>query len=126
MSEKPASNHELTPEQAADVIRYYNDAENAWFRQHGQRDKVHLGQSALHTTMSKESITGDGVPALTSHEMGRGMDYISPPERKKPKATDEMIDHIVDTQNVSYYVAIEMLRAEGYDVSDYVRNSPKS
>lgn len=66
----------LTGEQAADVIRYYHDGDNHRSRERGWRDKVSLGQSALHTTMVRHSIQPDGEPLLTLAAMDSGLKYI--------------------------------------------------
>lgn len=116
MSEK-YSGSELTPEQSADVIKYFHDSENAQYRQNGWRDKISIGQSAIHTTRSRESITLDGIPALTNSEMGKGLNYIIEVP-KKPKLTDEMLDAAVDKMNLSYDAARRMFEQEGYDTSD--------
>ncbi len=110
--------NELTPQQAADVIQYYNDGENAQSRQKGWKDKVPLGQSAIHTTRERESLLPTGTPILTNDEMGRGLDHLTsePPQSTRPKATDEMLDTIVDRQNVSYDDARRILRSRGFDV----------
>lgn len=67
----------LTSWQAADVIQYYHAGENQRSRERGWRDKVSLGQSALHTTMTRHSIQPNTEPLLTLDEMDAGLRYIS-------------------------------------------------
>lgn len=74
--ERELTGKALTGEQAADVIRYYHAGDNHRSRERGWRDKVSLGQSALHTTMMRHSIQPGGEPLLTLAEMDSGLKYI--------------------------------------------------
>lgn len=98
---------QLTPEQAADVVRYYHDGENRYARDRGWKDKVPLGLAALHAAQPEHSILPDNRPLLTYAEMGQGVEYIEQQSKagEQPDITPEQqtaIDHIVDTQGCSY------------------------
>ena len=78
----------LTPEQAADVIRYFHDSENHEARRNGWRDHTSLGLAALHAASDDHSILPDETPILTFGEMGAGLRYLEgndpPDEGKNP------------------------------------------
>lgn len=79
MSERKPSS--LTPEQAADVIRYYHDGNNAEARRNGWSDKVALGRSAIQTILKRQTIIpqreGEQPQAtLTPDEMHEGLNLI--------------------------------------------------
>lgn len=76
----------LTPKQAADVIKYYHDAENGSYRQRGFPDKVSLGLAALHAAQAKHSLLLNGPPALTLDEMTEGLQYQQ--DQAKPTPAD--------------------------------------
>jgi hypothetical protein len=104
-------NPQLPAEQAADVIQFYNDVENKRSREHGWKDKVSLGQSAMHTTSPQHSIVPDGASMLTYSEMEAGMEHIeNPPKSDKYWAR---VDEVVDKQNVPYEKAKRIVEAEG-------------
>lgn len=69
--------HNLTPEQAADVVNYYYFGANAESRAGGWRDKVPIGQAAVQATLKRHSILPEGNPMLTPEEMSAGLKYIS-------------------------------------------------
>lgn len=95
----------LTPEQAADVIRYFNFAENEERSRRGLLGGVAMGLSAIHATKAEHSFLPDSKPLLTRQEMGAGMDLIEKQEEDEPEFTEDewrRIEHIVDTRGVSY------------------------
>lgn len=103
----------LTPDQAADVIRYYNDNENKEYRARGWKDKVPLGQSAIHTAMPPHTILpppDDTTPTLTWQEMEAGRNHIENPP-KSDKYYDRL-DELVD-KGFTYDDARRKLDAEG-------------
>lgn len=103
MSEK------LTPQQAADVIKYYHTGENAQARANGWKNKnVALGLSALHTIRAgSHSILPDASPVLTGEEMIAGQEYIlNPPVHQDEgesisPARQRRIDALMDGSGVS-------------------------
>ncbi len=72
----PAESTPLTPEQSADVIRYFHAANNAETRARGYRDKVLLGVSAVQAGLKRESLLPSDQPMLTFKEVGEGLDYL--------------------------------------------------
>lgn len=105
----------ITPEQAADVIRYFHNGENREARQRGWKDKVSLGEAAVHTTFKSHSLLPDGEAMLTDKEMGAGLDYIqNPPESKKSEAYDKELEYRVDSRGISYDLARREMDAEGW------------
>lgn len=84
----------LTAEQAADVIRYYNNNENKISRERGWKDKVPLGKSAIHTTSPAHTLRPDGEPMLTPPEMNAGLEHIENPPKSDEyyKKLDELND----------------------------------
>lgn len=95
---------ELTPKQAADVIMYYHSGENHKYRQRGWRDKIAIGQSAIHATLNRHSILPTGEALLTNVEMTSGMDYLDRPkdEPEITPAQEAEIERLVDTGQFSY------------------------
>ena len=80
---------QLTPAQAADVIHYYDLAENADFYTYNRRQrKIALGLVALHTTSRNHSILSDKTPLLTHEEMTAGLDYLGKPSQKEVTESD--------------------------------------
>ena len=109
------SEGELTPVQAADVIKYYHDGENREYRAKGWKDKIKLGEAALHTTQRKHSILPDGEAPLTQQEVSEGTNYIlSPPEPEKSEAYNTELERRVDTRGISYDEARREMDAEGW------------
>ncbi len=103
----------LTPQQAADVIKYYHDAENAPYRQRGFSDKVSLGLSALHAAQVKHSILPDGSPTLTLNEMNDGLQY-QPVEPTRVDEGSELswqqqrrLDALMDGSGFPYDLAVK-------------------
>lgn len=98
----------LSPSQAADVIRYYHNGENADARAKGWGDKVSLGQSAIHATSTNHSLLPSDKPLLTDKEMYEGIQYIdgshtTPAWPVEPSAEQwQEIERLVDTQPCSY------------------------
>ena len=96
--------NELSPEQAADVIRYYhyNAPENQLARQHGWKEKVGIGKAAVRTALAKYSMLPaepgqPPQPTLTNNEMSAGLDYIkNPPEPAHSEEYDKKLDELVD------------------------------
>ncbi len=67
---------ELTPSQAADVIRWVHDGENKETRRHGWKDKVSLGLAAVHATKVVPGLEPQGGgPLLTHREASVGLQY---------------------------------------------------
>lgn len=100
---------QLTPQQAADVIRYYHDGENALTRARGWKDKVPLGLAALHTYRAGEhSILPDKSPTLTLAEMESGNAYLQEKTNDalhEPEISPQRqrrIDALVDGSGMSY------------------------
>ena len=110
----------LTPAQAADVIRYYDQAANGKAYENGWKPKVPLGHVAVNTTQSRHSIIPNKEkpelaftePTLTSQEMSEGLEHLM--NGQEPSApltnewpvdpTDEQWDEIntlVDTSGFS-------------------------
>ena len=67
----------ITPAQAADVIKFYDDAENELPFRNNWKRKVSLGQVAMHTAMRSRSILPSGEPVLNHKEAQAGLDYLS-------------------------------------------------
>lgn len=79
----------LTPEQSADVVRFYHTANNKEAQRNGWKDKISLGQSALQTMRDSHSIlpaddSGEKKPLLTAQEQLEGVEYLR--EEKERKA----------------------------------------
>lgn len=92
--------NKLTPPQSADVIKYYDHANNGEAREKGWKDKVSLARTALQTTTPGHSILPDKTPLLTGEEMEEGLEYI-----KNPPISPELeakIDRLVETGQFSY------------------------
>ena len=68
----------LSPAQAADVIRYYDLAENADYHEakRGKR-KIALALVAIHAASGKHSIMPDKAPLLTHDEKDAGLEYLA-------------------------------------------------
>ncbi|MDX2776100.1 hypothetical protein PV379_01865 [Streptomyces caniscabiei] len=101
----------LTPEQSADVIRYYHTGMNHERREKGHAHALALGYAALCTTLPNHSVLPDAKPALNVQEIKEGLEYI-----KNPPKSDEYydrLDQIVDRQNVSYDDARRIVALEG-------------
>lgn len=101
---------ELTPEQSADVIRYYHAGENDASRKSGWKDKIALGRSAIHTTKTSETILPEGGSVLTSAEMGRGLAHITGAAGEAKVVSmarniDDSIEDLVDKRGFSYDAA---------------------
>ncbi|HET6622816.1 MAG TPA: hypothetical protein VFG56_02680 [Candidatus Saccharimonadales bacterium] len=113
MNERKPSH--LTPEQAADVIRYYDRDANGEARARGWRDKVALGEVAARTTLKRFSILPNQTkPMLTPEEMGAGLDYIqNPPEPDKSEAYYQKLDELADKLG-NYDLARRQLDADGW------------
>lgn len=111
MSEKAPT--QLTHEQAADIIRYYHDSDNAETRTHGWKDKVSIGQAAVRTTLESHSILPDGKAVLSPGEASKGFAHIEDPSK-----TDEYYrrwDKIVDKRNIPYDEAKRILDNEDHE-----------
>lgn len=93
---------ELTPKQAADVIHYYHNGENADSRAKGWKNKISLARSALHATTPGQSILPDKTPLLTGSEMQAGLDLIENPPVVITPEQEAAIDRLVDTGQFSY------------------------
>ena len=104
--------YELMPQQSADVIRYYNDGENAECRRNGWKDKIAIGRSAIHSTRREHSILPTGEPVLTASEVRQGLDIIYPPKKLKTLSEEEL-DACVDKRGMSYEDALRMFEADG-------------
>ena len=101
---KNTNKESLTPKQAADVVKYYSSSENERSRQRGWKDKIPLGQSALHAMSLKHSVSPDGKALLTAEEMAAALKYIDNPPAA-PELSDEQlatIERVVYTRGVSY------------------------
>lgn len=112
----PKTEKMLTPEQAADVIAYYDRHDNERSLKNNWRRKRSLGQVAFDTTRRIHSILPDGEPLLITEEMETGLDYYRQkldgkipgkvPEEISPwpvEPTDEQwekIYHYTDTSDV--------------------------
>ena len=100
---KNTNKESLTPKQAADVVKYYSSSENERSRQRGWKDKIPLGQSALHAMSLKHSVSPDGKALLTAEEMAAALKYMdNPPALELSDEQLAMIERIVDTRGVSY------------------------
>lgn len=77
------SESHLTPEQAADVIRYYNADDNAVERSHGAKDKISFGHSAIRSSLGRHSILPDGSPTMTPPEAAAGLAHLEQEEERK-------------------------------------------
>ncbi|HET7630086.1 MAG TPA: hypothetical protein VFK03_01810 [Candidatus Saccharimonadales bacterium] len=108
MNERAPSS--LTPEQAADVIRYYDRAANGEARARGWRDKTGIGEVAVQTTLKRFSILPNKIkPTLTPKEMLIGLDYIqNPPEKELSEEEEKRLDDLADKKG-SYYLARQEL-----------------
>ena len=107
---------DITPAQAADVIRYYDQVENAESLRNNWKRKVSLGQVALHTAMRSHSILpGRTESLLNPREAAAGLDYIQQQSSNVPEVqpwpvepTDgqwEQIYRLSDTRPCSVSVA---------------------
>lgn len=81
----------LTPEQSADVIRYYHDNANREARENGWRERMSLGQAAARAALARHSLLPDGQPTLTEQEKGAGLKYILDGQQlmERPKKPEE-------------------------------------
>ena len=76
MSEHTPKNKQyLTPEQAADVIAYYDRHDNERSIKNNWKRKKSLGQLAFDTTRRMHSILPNGEPLLTAEESIEGLEY---------------------------------------------------
>lgn len=109
----------LTPEQAADVIRYFHNGENREARQRGWKDKVSLGEAAMHASFKSYSLLPNGEPMLTIKEVADGLDFIDHQAQAQVELSDKSddydkaLDELVDKKNISYAQARAELDADG-------------
>jgi len=88
----------LTPAQAADVIRYYDAAENERSYRNNWKRKIPLGRVAVRTSLASHSILPSGEPLLTPREAASGLDYIEQ-QAQSPwpvEPTDEQWEQIFE------------------------------
>ncbi|MGE5298695.1 MAG: hypothetical protein ACM3KF_01515 [Acidobacteriota bacterium] len=78
MNMPPSS--ELSPQQAADVIRFRHNAANKEAREHGWRDKVSMGHAAVQAQLPRHSMLPDEQPMLTPQEASAGLKHIDMPQ----------------------------------------------
>ena len=75
--ESPGSH--ITPAQAADVIKFYDELENGESFRNGWQRKIPLGRLAIHTAKLSHSIFPDGqmqLPLLSRVEAADGLAYL--------------------------------------------------
>ena len=96
------SDNELTPEQAADIIRYYHTGENQLAHENGWKEKVGIGKAAARTTIAKYSLLPTEPdqapqPMLTYNEMAAGLDHIkNPPDPERSEEYYKKLEDLVD------------------------------
>lgn len=113
MNERAPS--QLTPEQAADVIRYFHNGENRESRQRGWKDKAPLAKAAMHATFKAHSLLPNGEAMLTMKQAADGLDVIDRQTLAEADKSDdyyEELDELADKLG-SYDQARRQLDADG-------------
>lgn len=96
----------LTPEQAADVINYFDQWENARSYENGWKRKVPLARVALHAAMKNYSILPSGEALLSFDEANTGLAHLNHKDTEavggwpvEPSDEQwEQIEHIAETR----------------------------
>ena len=106
--------NELTPQQAADVIRYIHDNANRERRENGWNDNFSLGQAAIRAASPEHTLLPDGVPMLTSQARNKGFTHLdNPQESQRSEEYWKRFDDLVDNKAFTPDQAHQSLKDDG-------------